>query len=193
MDKHRALVCVRYVAAAVLLICCIALLPLKQAQAATAKEIDTSVEVALDRFAKEVNGGKEFLNSAKGLLVFPKVYKGGLGVGGQYGEGALLMGGKTVDYYNTASASFGFQAGGQVFTLIFAFMQQEALEKFRQSKGWEVGVDASVALIKVGAGKPLNTMNIKDPIVAFVLGQKGLMFDLSLQGTKITKLDKTKE
>ncbi len=178
-------------AAAFLLICCLTLMPFGEAFAATAKEIDTSVEVALERFAKEVNGGKEFLDSAKGVLVFPKVYKGGLGIGGQYGEGSLLIGGKPVDYYNTASASFGLQAGGQVYTLIFAFMQQKALEQFRQSQGWEVGVDASVALIKVGAGKPLNTMNIKDPIVAFVLGQKGLMFDLSLQGTKITKLDKS--
>lgn len=193
MNKQGNFASVRIIAAAFLLICCVALMPFGQALAATAKEIDTSVEVALERFAKEVKGGKEFLDSAKGVLVFPDVYKGGLGVGGQYGEGALLMGGKTVDYYNTASASIGFQAGGQVYTLIFAFMQQEALEKFRQSQGWEVGVDASVALIKVGAGKPLNTMNIKDPIVAFVLGQKGLMFDLTLEGTKITKLDKSKE
>lgn len=192
MNKQGSFANVRNCAAAFLLICCITLMPFGQALAATAKEIDTGVEVALERFAKEVSGGKEFLDSAKGVLVFPDVYKGGLGIGGQYGEGALLVGGKTVGYYNTVSASFGFQAGGQVFTLIFAFMQEEALEKFRQSKGWEVGVDASVALIKVGVGKPLNTMNIKDPIVAFVLGQKGLMFDLSLQGTKITKLDKTK-
>jgi lipid-binding SYLF domain-containing protein len=193
MNKQGSFTSIRNSAAAFLLICCITLIPFEQAFAATAKEIDTGVEVALERFAKEVKGGKEFLDSAKGVLVFPDVYKGGLGIGGQYGEGALLTGGKTMDYYNTVSASFGFQAGGQVYTLIFAFMQQEALEKFRQSKGWEVGVDASVALIKVGAGKPLNTMNIKDPIVAFVLGQKGLMFDLSLQGTKITKLDKTKK
>lgn len=178
-------------AAAILLVCCMTLMPFGQAFAATAKEINTSVEVALERFAKEVNGGKEFLDSAQGVLVFPKVYKGGLGIGAQYGEGALLVGGKTVDYYNTVSGSFGFQAGGQVYTLIFAFMQQKALENFRNSKGWEVGADASVALLNVGAGKPLNTMTVKDPIVAFVLGQKGLMFDLSLEGTKITKLDKS--
>jgi lipid-binding SYLF domain-containing protein len=160
------------------------------ANAATAKEIDVSVDVALENFVKEVKGAKEFLQSAKGVLVFPNVYKAGVGVGGEYGEGALRINNKTVDYYNTASASFGLQLGAQKKTILLVFMQDEALKKFRDSKGWEIGVDASVALITIGVDESIDSTKIKDPIVGFVFGQKGLMYNLTLEGTKITKLDK---
>lgn len=158
--------------------------------AATAKEIDVSVDVALENFHNNVKGGNEFLKAAKGILVFPSVFKAGIGIGGEYGEGALRIGGKTVDYYSTAAASIGFQLGAQKKTIILVFMQQEALTKFRASSGWEVGVDGSVALITVGAGGSIDTTNIKAPIVAFVLGQKGLMYNLTLEGSKFTKLKK---
>jgi len=158
--------------------------------AATAKEIDVSVDIALENFVKEVKGAQEFLQSAKGVLVFPNVYKAGVGVGGEYGEGAMRIRGKTVDYYNTAAASFGFQLGAQKKTVLLVFMQDEALKKFRASAGWEVGVDGSVALVTVGAGGSIDSTKIKDPIVGFVFGQKGLMYNLTLEGTKITKLNK---
>ena len=114
-------------------------------------------------------------------------------VGGEYGEGALRIGGKTVDYYSTASASVGFQLGGQQKTVILVFMQDEALKQFRDSSGWKAGVDGSVALIKVGADGSIDTTTIKDPIVGFVFSQKGLMYNLTLEGSKFTKLDKSKE
>jgi lipid-binding SYLF domain-containing protein len=158
----------------------------------TAREIDVSVDVALENFEKEIQGGKEFLRGAKGVLVFPKVIKAGVGIGGEYGEGALRIGGKTVDYYNTAAASIGFQLGAQAKSVILVFMQQEALKKFRNSAGWEVGVDGSVALITLGAGGSIDTTKIKDPIVGFVFGQKGLMYNLTLEGSKFTKVDKKK-
>jgi lipid-binding SYLF domain-containing protein len=166
--------------------------PINKASAETAKEIDASVDAALDRFHKEVKGAQEFLNSAKGVLVLAGVYKAGIGVGGEYGEGALRLKGKTVDYYNIAAASVGFQLGAQKFDIILVFMQDEALKNFRESSGWKAGVDASVALIKIGAGGSIDTTNIKDPIVGFVFGQKGLMYNLTLEGSKITKLDKSK-
>ncbi len=156
--------------------------------AKTAKEIDVSVDVTLENFHKQVKGGKEFLKSAKGVLVFPSVIKAGVGIGGEYGQGALRIGGKTVDYYSTTAGSFGFQLGAQKKTVILVFMQQEVLKKFRASSGWEAGVDGSVALIKIGAGGSIDTTNVKDPIVAFVLGQKGLMYNLTLEGSKYTKL-----
>ncbi len=158
--------------------------------AATAREIDVSVDVAIERFTKEIKGGAQFLASAKGVLVFPSVIKAGFGIGGEYGEGALRIGGRTVDYYNTVAASFGLQIGAQSKTIILVFMQQEALDRFRRSEGWKVGVDGSVALVTVGAGGALDTENIKDPIVGFVFGQKGLMFNLTLEGAKITRLNK---
>ena len=158
--------------------------------AATAKEIDISVDVALERFHKEVKGGEQFLHSARGVLVFPRVIKAGLGIGGEYGEGALRIGGKTVDYYNTAAASIGFQLGAQSKTVILVFMQDEALKNFRDSSGWEVGVDGSVALVTIGAGGSIDTTSVKAPIVGFVIGQKGLMYNLTLEGSKFTKLKK---
>ena len=160
------------------------------AHAATAKEIDVSVDVALKRFNTEVKGAKEFLKNAKGVLVFPSVYKAGFVIGGEYGEGALRIGGKTVDYYNTVAGSWGLQIGGQKKTVILVFMQDEALKKFRAASGWKAGVDGSVALITVGAGEAIDTTNIKDPIVGFVFGQKGLMANLTLEGSKYTKLKK---
>ena len=160
------------------------------AHAATAKEIDVSVDVSLERFNKEVKGAKEFLKSAKGVLVFPSVYKAGFVIGGEYGEGALRIGGKTVDYYSTVAGSWGLQIGGQKKTVILVFMQDEALKKFRAASGWKAGVDGSVALITVGAGEAIDTTNIKDPIVGFVLDQKGLMANLTLEGSKYTKLKK---
>ena len=158
--------------------------------AATAREIDVSVDVALERFTGEVKGAREFLAIAKGVLVFPSVIKAGLGIGGEYGEGALRIDGLTVDYYNTVAASFGLQLGAQSKTIILLFMEQESLEKFRRSEGWKVGVDGSVALVTVGVGGALDTENIKDPVVGFVFGQKGLMYNLTLEGAKITRLNK---
>jgi lipid-binding SYLF domain-containing protein len=164
--------------------------PAGSSLAATAREIDVSVDVALEQFEKTVNGGKAFLESAKGVLVFPSVVKAGIGVGGEYGEGALRIGGKTVDYYNTISASVGFQLGAQVKSVLLVFMTGESLQKFRKNPGWEVGVDGSVALVKIGAGGSIDTTTIKEPIVAFIYGQKGLMYNLTLEGSKFTRLDK---
>ena len=162
----------------------------KHSYAATAKEIDVSVDVALERFQKEVSGANEFLQSAKGVLVFPSVYKAGFVVGGEYGEGALRIDGKTVDYYSTVAGSWGLQLGAQKKTVILVFMQNEALKKFRNSEGWKAGVDGSVALITVGVEGSIDTTKIKDPIVGFVFGQKGLMYNLTLEGSKYTKLEK---
>jgi lipid-binding SYLF domain-containing protein len=160
------------------------------AYAADAREIDISVDVALEQFMKEVSGAGEFLASAKGYLVFPKVVKAGLGLGGEYGEGALRIGGKTADYYSTAAASIGLQLGVQKKSIVIVFLTGEALSKFRKSEGWEVGVDGSVALVTVGAGGSIDSTNVKDPIVGFIFGQKGLMYNLTLEGSKFTKLDK---
>ena len=156
--------------------------------AKSAKEIDIKVDVALEEFEKDVKGGKEFLKSAKGVLVFPSVIKAGLGIGGEYGEGAMRINGKTVDYYSTAAASIGFQLGAQSKTVILVFMQEDALKNFRDSSGWEAGVDGSVALVELGAGGSIDTSNIKDPIVGFVFGNKGLMYNLTLEGSKYTKI-----
>jgi len=160
------------------------------AKTKTAKEINEEVNVALKLFAQHVKGGKEFLRAAKGVLVIPNIVKAGLGVGGEYGEGALRIGGKTVEYYNIAAGSVGFQIGAEKTTLILVFMQDEALKKFRTSSGWKAGVDGTVAFIDVGKEKSLDTVNVKDPIVAFFFDQKGLMAAATIEGAKFTKLVK---
>ena len=161
--------------------------------AATADEIDTNADQALERFYDEVKGGKELVNKAKGVLIFPSVIKAGIGIGGEYGEGCLrtnglIFKGKTVDYYNTAAASLGFQLGAQKKSIIVIFMQDEALKNFQASSGWKAGVDASIAVVKVGAGGAMDSSNLNEPILAFIFGQKGLMYNLTLEGAKFTKL-----
>jgi len=158
--------------------------------AASAAKIDKKVNEALRTFRNEVSSGDELIAQAKGVLIFPKVYKAGIGIGGEYGEGALRIRGKTVGYYSTASASIGFQLGVQSKIVIIMFMADDALNRFRRSEGWEVGVDGSVALVDVGVGGSIDTTNIRKPVIGFVIGQKGLMYNLTLEGSKITKLDK---
>ncbi len=158
--------------------------------AATAKEIDVSVDATLDRFNTEIPGSKNFIKSAKGVLVFPQVIKAGFGIGAEYGEGALRIGNKTVEYYSTMAASIGFQLGAQTKSILLVFTKEKALQEFRKSDGWKAGVDGSVALISLGMGDSLDTINVKDPIVAFVFGQKGLMYNLTLEGSKFNKLDR---
>jgi len=153
------------------------------------QEIDIKVDGTLEKFKSEVTGGAEFLKKANAVLVFPDVIKGGFIVGGEYGKGALRHDGKTMGYYSIASASLGLQAGAQQYTVVMVFMSEEALVKFRDSKGWEAGVDGSVAIAKWGAGTDINTQNFKDPIVGFVLDNKGLMVGISLEGSKISKID----
>ncbi|HEX8749697.1 MAG TPA: YSC84-related protein [Nitrospira sp.] len=160
------------------------------ALAASAKELDAGVDDAIEKFQQEVKGGKSFLDSSKGMLVFPRVLKGGAGFGGEYGEGALRIGGKSADYYNMFQGSFGLQLGGEVKTVYLVFLDEGALTRFREGEGWKAGVDGSVSLVTLGAGGTIDTNNLKDPIVAFVLGQKGLMYNLSFEGTKFTKLHK---
>lgn len=161
------------------------------ASADTAAEIDAAVDEALAAFDREVDGGRVFLSKAAGYLVFPRVIKVGIGIGGETGEGALRVGGQTTGYYRTVAGSIGFQLGAQAKSIVIAFMTPESLAKFRASDGWKVGVDGSVALIDIGAGKAIDTANVKDPVVGFVFGSKGLMYNLTLEGTKITKIDKT--
>ena len=160
----------------------------RTAYAATAREVDMSVDVALERFYKEVKGAGEFTKSAKGMLVLPNVIKGGFVFGAEYGEGALRIDGKNVDYYSIAAGSFGLQIGAEKKDIVIIFMTDESLKGFRARSGWETGVDGNIALIEVGAGGRLDTTTLKEPIVAFVFGVKGLMADVSLKGSKFTKI-----
>ena len=156
--------------------------------AASAVEIDAKADSALKMFYEKVGPAKELSAKAKGILIFPDVIKAGFGIGGEYGEGALRINGKTVEYYNTAAASIGLQLGAQEKAVILLFLDGKALDDFRKSNGWEAGVDGSVAVVEWGAGGSVDTSNIKDPIIGFVFGNKGLMFNLTLEGSKMSKI-----
>jgi lipid-binding SYLF domain-containing protein len=168
----------------------IALCVISPSQAAvnTSKEIDVGVDATLERFKEQVAGSESFLKKSSGALIFPNVYKAGIGIGAEYGEGALRVKGKTIEYYSTAAASIGFQFGAQAKSIILIFTQKEALKTFQKSDGWEAGIDGSVALINLGMGDSLDTNNVKDPIVAFIFGQKGLMYNLTLEGSKFSRI-----
>ncbi|KAA1012128.1 hypothetical protein FVF58_13550 [Paraburkholderia panacisoli] len=162
--------------------------PTPATNASKRQSIDAAVDGTLSRLFTTVPGSRELVSKARGVLVFPSVIQAGLVVGGQYGEGALRVGGASVGYYSTASGSVGLQAGAQSKAIIFLFMTQDSLDKFRNADGWSVGGDASVALVKVGANGIIDTTTATAPVQVFVLTNSGLMGDLSLQGTKVSRL-----
>ena len=159
-----------------------------ESDAAKRQEIDAKVRGTLSRLYETVKGSKELVSKANGVLVFPSVLKVGFIAGGEYGEGSLHAGGKVVGYYSTVSGSFGLQAGAQSKAVIFLFMTHDALTSFRNSKGWSVGGEGSVALLKVGANGEIDTTTATAPVEAIVMTNAGLMGDVSLAGTKISRL-----
>ncbi len=152
------------------------------------RAIDAKVHGTLSKLYANVRGSRELVDKANGVLVFPSVIKVGFVAGGEYGEGALRVGGKSVGYYSTVSGSFGLQAGAQSKAVLFLFMTHDALNSFRRSKGWSVGGEGSVALLKVGANGAIDTTTATAPVNAIVLTNAGLMGDVSLSGTKVSRL-----
>ena len=158
------------------------------AVAAGAAELAGDANASLQQLYASVPAAKALGEKANAILVFPKVTKAGLGVGGQYGEGALLQKGKAVAYYNTAGASIGLQAGAQQFSYALFFMNPNALAQLDKADGFEVGVGPTVVVMDEGKAKTMTTTTAKDDIYAFIFGQKGLMAGLGVQGNKITKI-----
>lgn len=152
------------------------------------QSIDASVDGTMSRLFTTVKGSRELVSKARGVLVFPSVLQAGFIVGGQYGEGALRVGGGTVGYYSTVSGSLGLQAGAQSKAIVFLFMTQDSLDTFRNADGWSAGGDASVALVKMGANGAIDTTTATAPVEVFILTNAGLMADVSLQGTKVSRL-----
>jgi lipid-binding SYLF domain-containing protein len=156
--------------------------------AATAAELSRDANSALQSLYGKTPSAQALGAKAKAILVFPKVTKAGLGVGGQFGEGALLKGGKAVAYYNTAGASIGLQAGAQTYSYALFLMTDKAVQALDSADGFEVGVGPSVVVIDEGMAKSMTTTTAKDDIYAFIFGQAGLMAGLGIQGNKITKI-----
>ncbi len=157
---------------------------------ATRAEIDKGVNVAMHQFYELNPQHKDLVARAKGVLVFPRITKGGVGIGGEFGEGALRVDGKDVAYYSVSSASVGLTLGLAKRKEVILFMTQDALDKFMNSQGWTIGADTNVAVLSMGAGGQYDSKTLQRPILGFVFGEKGLLGDISLVGSKITKLDK---
>jgi lipid-binding SYLF domain-containing protein len=167
-----------------------ALITPNQSAAATAAEINRDAKIALEKLYAKSSSAKMLGEKARGILVFPGIVKGGFMVGGQFGEGALLRGGKTVGYYNTVSASYGLQIGIQKYGYALFFMSEPAMDWLDRSDGWEIGVGPSIVVVDTGAAMSTTTTTVQSEIYAFFFDQKGLMGGLGLQGTKITKIKK---
>lgn len=159
------------------------------AHAASAAEIEADANETLHSFVRQVPGARELAAKAAGILVFPSVVKAGIGIGGEYGEGILLNQQRVEGYYNLISASFGFQLGVQERSIIIMFMTQDALRGFEDRAGWKIGVDGSVTIITVGVGGGIDTDKIVSPVIGFIIDQKGLMYNLTLEGSKISRIN----
>ena len=162
----------------------------QSAKAASAAEINDEVNATLRSFDKQNPSARELGRKAAGVLVFPSVIKAGLGIGGEYGEGVLIIRGEPAGYYNIISASFGFQLGVQSRSVIIMFMTEEALAGFRNAYGWKVGVDGSIVVVTVGAGGAIDTDTLTSPVIAFIFDAQGLMYNLSLEGSKISRIER---
>ena len=183
MKKPRNLYTVVSVVAAALLLSAVSL-------GATKDQIDERVQNTMTKFDQLNPTHQDLVRRAKGILVFPHVTKGGAGVAGEFGEGALLVHGQTVGYYSLSSASVGLTLGVAKHDEIIMFMTQESLDKFTSTKGWAVGADTGIAVLSKGAGGDYDTKTLQRPILGFVFAEKGLIADVSLDGSKITQLNR---
>jgi len=172
-----------------ILVLCLLVMPLAS-QAVSKLELDTRSEATLNDLFEREPAARELADKATGLLIFPRIIKAGVGVGGELGEGVLHIGEEITGYYRLTSVSVGFQFGGQAKSEVVMFMTADALRQFRESDGWEAGVDGSIALVEFGVGKEIDTHSIQDPIIGFVFSNKGLMYNLSLEGSKFWKIKK---
>ena len=143
---------------------------------------------ALHKLEAEDDGARALARRARAILVFPSIVKAGLVFGAETGDGALLVGGAAEGFYNISGASWGLQIGGQAFSLALFFMNPSSLRYLRRSAGFSVGTGPSIVVVSKGAGAHADTTTLSHDVYAFPFSQKGLMADLTLQGTKITAI-----
>ena len=158
--------------------------------AASKLELDNRVQATLQRLYNQQSEAQVLGSKAVAILVFPQIIKAGVAVGGELGEGSLLVNGQPTGYYRSTSLSVGLQMGVQARSEVIMFMTDGAYQDFVNRDGWEAGVDGSVAVVQFGVGKEIDTHSIRDPIIGFIFGNKGLMYNLSIEGTKFWKIKK---
>lgn len=159
------------------------------ALAASASEIDRDARASLAKLYQNTPGAKALADKAVAVLIFPSIVKGGFIIGGQFGDGALRRNGKTIAYYRSLAASYGFQAGIQAFGYVLFFMDDASVKYLDNSDGWELGVGPSLVVLDAGFGKNLSTTTLQSGVYAFIFDQTGLMGGMGVQGTKITRIN----
>jgi len=168
---------------------CTTTMPNDQASSMSSRtSIDAQVDASLSKLYDTVPGSRELVSKSRGVLVFPAVVGASFGIGAEYGRGALRTGNRTQAYYSTTAGSIGFQAGAQSKAIVYLFTTQDALDKFRNSKGWTAGADATVAVATIGANGSIDTNTVQQPVIGFVMTNVGLAAGVSLQGAKITEI-----
>lgn len=176
-------------AIALLVTGCTTTAPVTKNSAERRQSIDANVERELAQLYAQIPSSRELVSKARGVLVFPGVISAGFVVGGSYGEGALREGGRNAGYYSTAALSAGLLIGADSKAIFVLFMTQEALNQFKASNGWTAGADASVTMVSLGASVNIDTLTARSPVIGFVLSNGGLMANLALDGTKVTRLN----
>ncbi len=161
---------------------------LNAAHAATPDDLNRDSDAALHMLETTNPAAANVAKSARAVLIFPNIVKAGLIFGGAYGEGELEQGGKIDGYYNTVSASWGFQAGAQSYGYAVFLMNDKAIKYVHETHGWEIGTGPTVVIVNEGVAKNLTTSTLKDDAYAFIFDQQGLMASLSLEGTKISHI-----
>lgn len=160
------------------------------ASAATARDLDKDSAQALQALYKTEPVARTLSKTAKAILVFPNIVKAGLVFGGSYGEGELLEGSSVVDYYNSVAGSWGLQIGAQSYGYAVFLMTDAAVKYIKETKGWEVGVGPTVVVVDEGVAKNLSSSTVKDDAYAFIFSQQGLMAGVSIEGTKISRIER---
>jgi lipid-binding SYLF domain-containing protein len=156
------------------------------------RKIDAESREALNRLLEDSKPARALAAEARGILVFPSITKGGLIIGGQYGEGTLYEQGAVTGYYSSVGVSYGLQAGVQQFGYALFFMNDSDLEYLIKSEGWEIGAGPSVVVLDQGVATSLSTTTARKGVYAIFFEQKGLMAGIGLQGTKISRLKSSK-
>lgn len=180
----------RYILAGMLALAPVAAITADTAKAATAADLDRDSQQALAALYRTNAVASDISKKAKAVLVFPNIVKAGLIFGGSYGEGELIENGRVNGYYNSVSGSWGLQAGAQSYGYVVFLMTDKSVKYLRDTAGWEIGVGPTVVVVDEGAAKNLSTTALKDDAYAFIFSQQGLMAGVSIEGTKITRIDR---
>lgn len=158
------------------------------AVAASAEDLNKDAAQALQSLYKTSPLAAELSKKAKAVLVFPKIIKAGLVFGGSYGEGTLNKNNGVTEYYNSVSASWGWQLGAESYGYVVFLVSDKAVRYLEESKGWEIGVGPTVVVVNEGIAKNLSSSTLKDDAYAFIFDQQGLMVSVSIEGTKISRI-----